>query len=473
MASYRARHSTAAAVLLCTVILTVASAELLQVQVLHRHGAREHLQKSPTSPSAESAGSRLLVAGTAQLIDLGATLRARYLLAGTAGGSVIAGSATNYSGPPDVYAVSSDTDRTLASSLGFLKGLYPDDAGRIPTHVFNSSTHDWLLRGYTLCPNLNAAIEKFVTGKVVTDKGRQVDSAGGLARAASIIKEDPQLPSAFNVFDWFLLSRSGYAGTVRLPPISDGDFSQVAAAANWIETQKYAASDIAGQYIAGALLNRFVNESEKMLSGNSAQQYPPARRMIEYSGHYPILLGVLAALQLDGATFGSQEGVKTTIPSWAAALIWELHTGGEVRLFWRQGIDAPIEPIPCDSKGSYSCSVASLKSRLRASGAPANKGDFCSLCGSSSTVNPDLCPVDTVSKRDRIERSSVIGAGIGGGLLGLVVGITVAMCLLWRCGFPMRRKTDKHASAVADSASLTKAYHENDSASSDDARESV
>jgi hypothetical protein len=252
------------------------------------------------------------------------------------------------------------------------------------------------------------------------------------------------------VFDWYLLSRSKYPGTVTLPDISDKDYAQVTDAANWMETKKYAGSGVAEQYIAGALLLRFVNESEKMLSGNT-QQYPPVRRMIEYSGHYPILLGVLAALKLDTVDMGGQNAVKTTIPPCSAALIWELHTGGEVRLFWRNGTDASIEPIPCDSKGSYSCSVESLKARLNGAGAPKTKLQFCSLCGSSAEVNPDLCPAK-ISAAHLITRSSLVGAGVGGALLGLLVG-AAAMLVLWRfCGFQRREKEAKFFALRGDSS---------------------
>lgn len=434
------------------VLGTIARAEVLQVQVLHRHGARPHLRKARTDPADEVGGAELLTQGVVEMRRLGEAVRSRYIAKG--GLEVIAASKPTYSSSEDFYAVSSQTSRTLSSSRAFIQGLYIDgndsstattDTARIPTHVFASESRDWRLRGYTMCPNFVKAIESLLRSDDYTKKEQEVSAAGDLKKAGDAIGEEtPDLAHAFNVYDRFVLAKGNYGDVepeAAKYDLTDDAFENIKSAADWMESRKFGDSDVAGTLVSGGLLNDMIRRANAML-GQPEVGYEKTR-MIEYSGHYPLLLGVFSALGLDSSTFTDAQSAlaknaSTSIPAFASALVWELHTGGNVKLFWVAGGESlTFVPIPCGSDATeFACKLASISSRLNA--VATSRAAFCSACGSAKDVNPDLC-VASASVGGLNGGSNGI-VGLGGFVTGILLGV-LGSCLYVSCaGYgPSRR----------------------------------
>lgn len=409
------------------VAAAVTQAELLQVQILHRHGARPHLRKTRADPANEVGGAELLPEGVLEMRGLGTAVRTRYLDKG-----VIAKSIQKYKSSADFYAVSSQTSRTLSSSRAFIQGLYHDGknstlstALRIPTHVFASETRDWRLRGYTMCPAFFDNVKSLLRSDEFKKKEDEVQKAGDLKKAGEAIGEkNTDLSHSFNIYDRFVLATGGYANVepeAKAVWFRNEAFKSAKSAADWMESHKYSAANTAGTVVSGGLLNYMVRRSNAMLGKEGSND--EKTRLLEYSGHYPLLLGAFAALGLDSAEFSASaradaKNASTTIPAFASALVWELHSEGVVKLFWVAGAGVrKFVPLPCSSKtGELSCSLTDISARI--SKGISSQESFCSQCG-TDTVNSDVCGTGGSSKRL---------IGLGGFALGILVG-ALGACL--------------------------------------------
>lgn len=435
------RASVLLHILSFALLAALLSAEVSQVQVLHRHGARPHLSKIADDPSVEKGGAILLAQGVAQLRALGEATRARYLTAGK--DTTITGSSVSYGGSSDVYAVSTELARTLSSSRAFLSGLYPDedDGVRVPTFVFAVEERDWLLRGYNMCPKLSDEIERFLDGEEYKEQAKKVEAAGALSRVARQIGEETDLSNAFNTYDRYLLTRSKYVDD-ELPVISADDFAAIKDAADWMESRKFGNPAVAGTLAGGGVVSQFLDYSEAMSAKNGSNV--DKHRVVEYSGHYPLILGALAALGLDSSKFKSVESkaasrISEVVPDFGAALLWELHSDDKVRLLWRDGGDnADFVPIPCDEAGSeLACRLSDMKSRLEKGGTLFSGRAFCDACGKEDDLNGPVCSIGASSSDEKIKTPSTeaddgqslstarSAIGIGGTLAGLIVGATL------------------------------------------------
>jgi hypothetical protein len=394
-----------------------------------------------------------------QLRALGDAVRARYLAAGV--DTAVAGGSPSYTNAVDAFAVSSEVSRTLASSRAFLAGLYPDKDGslRVPTHVFDVEDRDWILRGYSLCPAVNHAIEKFLGGAEYEEKAKAVEAAGVLRRVAAAIKEKVDLGDAYNTYDRYVLARGAdYDGVEPgLPVISDAEFAAVKDAADWIESRKYAHRDVAGALASAALMAKMVNYSEAAAGGSASAG---KHRIVEYSGHYPLLHGALAALGVDSGRFtdgrsAAAKNASTTVPEFGAALIWELHSDAQVRLLWRAaGAVGEFVDIPCDGASSYSCPLADVKARLEkvSGGAIASDEAFCKTCGIDGDVNGLLCSGGVGGGGSASHSSSSSGlqraaAGAGGFAGGVLAGLALA-CVYFLCVVPRKGRRAAHGAPI-------------------------
>jgi Histidine phosphatase superfamily (branch 2) len=444
----------AGTVLSLALSLSPALAKLLQVQIVHRHGARAHLRKNALNPSGETTNPPLLPGGAKQLVELGAAVRERYYPdGGKAPPEPLAGAASNYSGASDARAFSSQLDRTLASSRSFLRGLYPGDqeADRVPTNVFGSNDADWTLRGYALCPAFTKSIDKFLATPDFAKRAAEFAANGGLKRAADKLDEtDGTLKNAFNIYDQYKLSREKFL-SAPLPAITDADFASVSAAAAWVESRKYATPAVAGGRAAGGIMGQLIDQSEKMLVGNRS-----AHRLIEYSAHYPLIMGIYAGLGLDDTSttdFPKRDIVTRSIPEFGAALVWELHTGGVVRLLVRNGTGTDFTRIPCNADGKLECSMAAMKGALVDAGALfENADEFCKACGEGHGVNDAVCGTTGLAASDAgssyistADKAKYSLTGVLFGLLVAAVGI-----LLWAfCGREARGRRGMRRGPIA------------------------
>jgi Histidine phosphatase superfamily (branch 2) len=423
-------------VLVLAAFAASAYAELLQVQIIHRHGAREPLRKDAASPSGETTDPALLPAGVTQLVDLGSAVRQRYYPDNASSATTIKNSSADYRGPADAGAYSSALGRTLSSSRAFLRGLYPDanETDRIPTTVFALSKADWILRGYTLCPAFSASVKQFINSAAFTTRAAEVDSEGVLKRVAAGINENKTLADAFNVYDRYTLSIRGFLEH-PLPNITAQDYQAVAAAAAWVESRKFATRAVGGGRAAGGMLSQLIVQSEAMLAAGSN-----AHRLVEYSAHYPLMFGVYAALGLDEVDFDTRDNVTRAIPDFGAALVWELHSGSEVKLFLRNGTGTNFTPIPCGADGKLSCDLKAMKSKLSDAGALyATADEFCRACGTDAGVNGVVCDATSSGKASGSgaangSLASKAKYGLSGVLVGLLLAVSCILLWFFCCG---------------------------------------
>lgn len=382
---------------------TPAAAELLQVQVIHRHGARTRLAKDATlSLVGYEGGATLLADGVEQLNTLGRMVREVYLMGTTSlvagesvGGPALAGATGAYKEPSDFRAVSSALDRTLASSRAFIQGLFPDDRLRVPTYMFHDDPDDYLLRAHALCPKHASRVRTWYE----SDAFREKEAATATLRStwAAKLNEPPGLSNWFNVYDQVFLHHYGHLTNDKLPqPVPAADFEAIQDLAYWLEDNKYGADNM-GHLVGGALLGELLERARAFVDAprlsdvtdgpdNAAQDQdrPRRHRLIEYSAHYPTLLGLLTSLgvrlsevQPDGA-----------LPHFGAALLLELHSAPDGRpalaARWYPGEDTEARP------------GLSPDARLRnVSGA--------ALCGDGVTTD-GLCPLAEVAARTAARR---------------------------------------------------------------------
>lgn len=423
-------------------------AELLQVQIVHRHGAREHLQKDAQTPAKE-AGAVLLKEGEAQMEALGEKVRDRYV----AGGSELSFEVDIT--PRDVRAVSSNLDRTLESSTAFLRGLFPDERVT-PPKVFSDEAHDWRLRGYTLCPAFEEKVTEFLKSKEF--KKMEADSADFLTPLAKDIGESPALNNVFNVYDRYMLASGDYdnagAGVEDVKKISDDELAKLKVLADFVETNKYD-SDTAGRRVGGGLVYEMLARANEAVEKyvNDTGSKVTAHRIIEYSAHYPTLLGVMAALASDGHL-----KQLDTIPSFSAAIIWELHridNKNYIKMLWYDGdsksdfVLFDLGRAPClDAKNG--CALNDIW-RLEAGDTYKTSGVFCQACDTSDQTTA-LCkattagssssgttenPLGVESESGDASRASskcssrtrLLTSGIGA-LCGLVVGLLIGLAIM-------------------------------------------
>jgi hypothetical protein len=149
-----------------------AQADLTRVPVgivlLTRHGARTPLFKNPATLS--EGESQLTIQGQNQHYQNGKYLRSIY---GAEAPNGIQGLDTTYDDFSEVYARSSDFDRTINSASSLLMGLFPANASlggtatpgglglqQVPVHVVGE-TQDLVTRGWINCTKLEKMTSDF------------------------------------------------------------------------------------------------------------------------------------------------------------------------------------------------------------------------------------------------------------------------------------------------------------------------
>lgn len=347
--------------------------ELLQVQIVHRHGLREHLHKHEIHPGQEN-GAVLLPAGRKQLITLGDFIRKRYIL--DTNNSPKFRSA--FTSPADFISISSNLDRTLTSSRAFVFGLYPENAPFIPTKVFNSKENDYRLRGYTFCPEFTFKLkDNFFQSKEFLKKKNE--NKKFLERVATPIGEFANLTNAFNIFDIYHLANLNESTVPDAGRLNPEDFARLKSLADWVEISKYSASNIPGT----PLLATMLNYSLEISASKDARM---THRIIEYSAHYPTLLSLFSA---------TEHYKMKAIPEFGSALIWETHRdsrtkGVFIRTFWYPGGAAnktdltEIQLFPKMDLNSIQ------NGRLK--GISPGPRFFCMRCGTNPSLHPICAP---------------------------------------------------------------------------------
>ncbi|KAI0562376.1 Histidine phosphatase [Gracilaria domingensis] len=432
--------------------LCVGRARIIQVQIIHRHGARNPLKKSPTDPREETRTGSIYVAGVEQLTNLGTYVRNQYITSD----DPITGIEPRYDEPSYVGSFSSNFERTQISARAFLRGLYPDDSHRIPTLVFNSSRFDWIIRGYAICPSLATRFEDFVKSSAFEERDKK-DGAfvAKLAKNLGHPKEEQNLQHVFNVYDQYNIVNNGYDVSNRfndIEELSATDMSRLRQVVDWYETTKFsfATHNI---HVAGGLLATIQHHANTIDSTSSEKTY----RIVEYSAHYPTLLTLWASIR--SSTNSKPTSPADRLPDFGAALIVEVHQDESSRgdrilhLKWyRGGDDAPsVESIAfgipgcTDVKRGCSLSQFERSTALEAMG----QKKFCVECKSDLCDLGPRSSVSTVASSNNLAGICSVGKRITAGAIGACVGLTFgllgAVLYFVLSGKRKRRDLESHA----------------------------
>lgn len=422
------------------------SSEVIQVQIIHRHGARPPLGKSPTDTSKESRPNTLYPKGFDQIENLGKYVRETYI--SNTSGSRIVDIADTPTGR-DIIARTSNLYRTILSSRAFLDNVYPD-ANLVP-RVFEDERNDWMLRGYALCPALDERFAEFRDSEDFKNKQKEKpegtsetneDFVIRIAKKFNDYKDDDEKASFFNVwavYDRYLIIHNDGYGLEKwtddspelqgVNKLSGEELARLRDLADWHETRKYdfGAHNI---HIAGGLLREIMRRARRMLGGKNSKR--PNHRIIEYSAHYPTLLTLFGSLRDKNS--GRNEFPANKIPGFGAAIIFELHKddgkGPVMKLKWWEGYSEgndddevkfthfAIGRKPC-TEDDEGCTFSDME-RLVALDDLGEKS-FCEDCASSANV----CKV-AVSQA-QCTTGTKVASGFIGAVAGLVVGVSLAL----------------------------------------------
>eukprot|EP00898_Chlorokybus_atmophyticus_P008575 jgi/Chlat1/8719/Chrsp9S00891 len=396
------------AVLLLVLCASVSPAQgyIDMVVGIHRHGSRTVLSKN-VSTLQEGGGVTLTPKGQRQLYDVGTQFRLRYINDTTCNAS----NTCLYDYPGDysaqyVHVESSGLDRTLVSSEAFLMGLFPptgdateDLQGQpagipggyqlVPIYSTND-TNDWILRAYYNCPTFLANLANFYNSTAYAEEAAATQDLRSYLQHILNLPTMPNVVDMYNIFDQFNVWQDERLGIAQ-PTISSQGMSNLTAAANWLETNRYSRANIQNLG-AGPLLAQVLDRINSAITEDQTE----ANSLILYSSHYPVLLSFLALFDLGpGATTW-----QTEIPAYGALMVIELHTDYNglwaIKLIYQDGPGAPYLPIPLPCTGSArqtevnaltgsdgACELSEFIN-ITASQAYPNSSDWCQACNNNA-----------------------------------------------------------------------------------------
>eukprot|EP00200_Dunaliella_tertiolecta_P005510 CAMPEP_0202343236 /NCGR_PEP_ID=MMETSP1126-20121109/3448_1 /ASSEMBLY_ACC=CAM_ASM_000457 /TAXON_ID=3047 /ORGANISM="Dunaliella tertiolecta, Strain CCMP1320" /LENGTH=501 /DNA_ID=CAMNT_0048934285 /DNA_START=163 /DNA_END=1668 /DNA_ORIENTATION=+ len=367
------------------------------VYSIQRHGAREVLTKtSKLSESQSLGGPALLPEGERQCYQAGQDFRERYLLLPSCDrqstclvrrqnpgyGTIHSGRGAEEDGKGfhnyNTYVRSSFTDRALVSAQSFFAGVFPKDDSinssnrylpggdqHLPIYIEHDNDEDWLIRGYTKCKEYQDRLsEWFSSDEFIQKQQETLDFRASIE--SKVLQELQPLPTAsplngslkrwWNMYDAFAVSRID-DDVAQMPDISDAEFAQVRAIADWLEVAKMRSS-LTKNLLGGPLLSDVLEYMDKAKRG--LEQDEVYYKLLSISSHFNTQLGLLAALELDQHPPAKNQlkWLDSSFPSLASVLVFELHTSGAtggdlaVRLVAQDlGEEYVTVPLPCATPG--------------------------------------------------------------------------------------------------------------------------
>jgi len=373
------------------------------IQVIHRHGAREHLEKNPIDLGFENE-AYLISTGQAEVRKLGSFIRDIFIT-----GSQL-NKAYQIDGIPQdefnhslVKVYSSNLQRTMASAAGVAIGLYPDAA--IPIETGNSP--DLWIRAYAKCPKIDSYNKAWYESTEFKNKERESEA---LRESYSDVADDVSLKNWFNVYDRAVLYNLYGPWVPGILPMKTLNYTQRLALmdlADWVEAHKFSRQvqqgGIGGLPLMGQIGTNFKKFVDIHQSSNPNQLYP---KLISYSGHYPTLFSVLAGWGMPYIT----EEYTSTIPGYASALVFILEENIpsptvdpvlKIRLFQIYDSDlvsfqnnlsfAPlnVSSVCGTAGGGLSCAYSDFMKAAQTS-MSMSLSTWCSQCGATTADTP-LC----------------------------------------------------------------------------------
>lgn len=388
-----------------SVFLQLTSCQLVQVQIIHRHGARQPLQKHETDPGIKEHSGKLYPEGVEQLKKLGSFIREEYQ-------DSLKLKDTECS--KKVVSFSSNFQRTQGSARAFLKGLCGDSSHTVATKVFYGEDRDWIIRGYALCPRLGEKMAEFVNSDAVKEQKEEHEKfVADLAKKVSQLEDKAQFTNVFNVFDVYNIAQNNYDDEYStVEKLDENNMKRLKGVADWYESNKFH-FDTHKLNVARGLLKEMTQQADWIVSGDKR-----GHKIVEYSGHYPTLLSLFSSLRKSKKKI---EFPADKIPGFGAALIIEVHKtedGYSMRLRWKDGEE--VKDVAGGFKGCEEedklCASDKWKAVVKEDGEGSEEefykdcGEECKSCGSAK----------------RSGGVSKVVAGLIGAVVGLLVGLVLS-----------------------------------------------
>lgn len=435
-----------------------AADDLLQVLVVHRHGARRPLTKDPFDPSEERISTEpgvLYPQGETQLRNLGEYIRKTYVDDADMRLKAVSGRLQ----PSQVVAYSSNLERTMNSSRAFLSSLLPD-ADQVATLAFSSDANaDWQLRGYAQCSKLTSAFEEFEKTDAYTKrKERDGQFVAALAEGLNTTDVDEDFSHVFNVYDRYTIAADydDRPDGKKVVKLSADNMRRLRSAADWFEASKF--DFVTNQVdVAGGLLRNLVDRMQQRMDVASDADSGTIIQVVEYSAHYPTLLTLLGSLRGNRTNETALTAPADAIPGFGGALIIELrcvNSAPTVHLKWFAGGAVDTVQTVDVAFGRESCDKSCELSVLRDAMTNVTASRFCDECedNSSCRAYSDMAQVGVSAQ---CQRSSVVGLAVGcvvaGLVLGVLVGLLLCQCVRGRRGTAGGRiREEEHAADFGD-----------------------
>jgi len=455
--------------------------ELIQVQVVTRHGARTPLTKTPVN--LHEGGSRLTALGERQQYDLGLWLQQK----------VTSSPRFNTYDPSRVRMLSSAFDRTITSAQSLALGLFPqvernvDLSGpsllpenitraNIPIYM-KSQLNDVEIRTYANCPAFYTDLEQLYLSDEF--KSRELENIELLRKLAQNSLFQPYsetrpnvgtivpLSQIWNTFDSINVAKTecdpnpSRAECLALPDpdvrnyLTPTEWSTLKSLAHYAEHKKYS-REIAGTRLGGNLLLKILSNM-----GSASSTVDELYAWVVYSAHYPTILSVFSAL---GTYSANSHFSRETIPEYASALVFELYENSafknrSLKMMFKEGLQNSFLTLNFGAlcNGLNFCPVETISNNIRASIGYTDMQAWCQLCGNDQA---DVCLTESTEGNtcDSDVATAVAGSLIGGTLIGIAV--TLLTVLLLRCIVFKKEETfemeKKESSSVVEEIEETK-----------------
>ena len=334
-------------------VIVNAAPQLIQLQVITRHGARTVLNKE--AATLAEGGSSLTTKGEAQLTNIGGEIRMEYMTQNDRLKNL------KIYEPNKVWIQSSNFDRTISSSMSLVEGIWPETNGnmiypnnvskQIPVHSAGCGPNDVTIRAYANCPAFHTRLDKLYSSDEFTKKENSyINFLKDLKTLFPTLvegkKDEPvSLKDLWNIFDIVNVAKDLEPNSIIATTLTTDQFNTLKELTAWVEHKRFSA-DVAGMLIGSNLWQEVFQRMESLyLFDISAMErnatfenifamnklpegalHPP-HQFIHYSAHYPTILGLFSSLQLfeknSFLNYGSNKDFSA-IPNYGATLIIEL-----------------------------------------------------------------------------------------------------------------------------------------------------
>ncbi|KAI9028033.1 histidine phosphatase superfamily [Hyaloraphidium curvatum] len=388
---------------------------------LSRHGARTPLFKDPATLA--EGNSQLTLEGQNMHFTNGRDL-ARLYGEGAEGG--IRGLSPLYE-QEEVYARSSDTDRTINSATSLLLGLFPPNASQslimadgttvystpggyglqqVPVHIV-PEREDLITRGWLNCTKLDSQISAYYASP---EYKATEDGARGLLDALSprFGGRKLGLKDMWNVYDVLNVQKSYDPNFQDLTP---EQWKQLTELVNGLEYNKFK---------SGLGATAFAADVAVQLRGMASASN---KKLIHYySGHYTTFSSAFGLLGLSDA-----HPELRNIPDYASLLVFELSrsdTGAAfARILYRSGTRGDFKPYALPGLPER-VPVDQMAARLEQLGTP-DLASWCAACGNVGTRGCGAFVQQQPSCGLSDPAAGAIGAAVALACAGVAAGIAV------------------------------------------------